>query len=112
MVQLFKLEKLEEERRRLVAQSELNRELLKGDVVELKGSVEKLRSSWKKWAAVAAIAGFLVMRRGSSSGSKPGIFSRLMSGFRMGSELSSVLKSFIRPRGEAAEDEGQPESRI
>ena len=111
MVRIFRVNKLEERRRLVLEQSDLNRKLLKVDVAGLKDSVDHLRASWKKWAAVAAIAGFLVARHGGNNGSKPGFFSRLASGFRMAGGLMSIVRNFQRRAAEATDHDGDPASR-
>jgi hypothetical protein len=111
MVRIFKVENLEERRRLLLEQSELNRELLRGDVAGLKSTADKFRSSWKKWAAVAAIGGFLVTRRGGNNGSKPGLVSRLIAGVRMAGEVVGIVGSFRKHQAEATKRDGEHSSR-
>jgi hypothetical protein len=112
MVRILKVNDLDDRKRVLLAQSELNRQTLKLELANIKFAAGLLKRRYSLYraavlslGAAAPLAGFLLSRRWSGrEGEGRGLLSKLRSGLSFVGALSPFLKkmrSAERPTGEA-----------
>src|SRR5258708_38282917 len=112
MVRILKVKELEDRKRLLLTQSEMYRQTMRLEVANVKYSLALLkrklhfvRSSFLALGAFAPLAGLLFARKNvkKEKNKAGGLFSKLLLGVRMFSQLRPILQGFAAGKRAARE---------
>jgi len=99
MVRFLKVKHFEDQRRELVARSEIHRRMLQLEMANVKYSAVLLKQRFgfmrlfrKAWRFAAPLAGGFLARKQGKAGNAAGFFGAVMSGVKMAGELLPLFK--------------------